>query len=568
MRWSQMFIPTLRESPAREASRPLALMARAGYAKVGERGINAYFPLGQKSLRKMEELVRKRLLEKGGQEFFMRGGHASKAHPSGARRVAWASCPWLFTGGTPVPRGEARSAPTVSSAAPPIEADRILREIASRHLRSYKELPQIWFYFGFDPFRTSEAYCIRSFFLSVGKGGDMSVSDPARTALTSVMRECGISLVAARAAPEPSREISAEEHVVLAPDGELKVALCECGYSANVECATARVEDARCDEPSSDEPRLVATPDKRTIADVSEFLGIAPDSIIKSLLYIIADKPVLALVRGDDQLSEPLLCQAAGSSDIRPANAEEVKAIFGAEPGSIGPIGETRARILADHSLRHRRNLVCGANKDDYHLAGVVAEKDFRAEWFDLREVHPGDPCPNCGRPLSIEHARRVMRSSALREIAPQTVPIQVLGANNQPHPLSVNMHMLDLETLLLSLIEQFSDEEGIVLPRGIAPFDVVVTPINYRDEKQRNVCDRIYNSLARERADVLLDDRDCSPGVKFKDADLIGVPLRITVGPKKLREGKVELRSRRTHESFDCGVEEVMQPAKRRIVL
>lgn len=554
MRWSQMFIPTLRESPAKEASRPLALMARAGYARVEARAITAYLPLGQRCIRKIEGLVRRRLVERGGQEFSLRGGHGSKARP-----------PEDASAG--VSRGEAGSTPRMSGAPPPIETDRILSEIASNHLRSYKELPQTWFYSGFGPFRASEAYFVRSFFLSVGEASDMSADDPAWAALSSVIRECGITFAVARGAPKPRREAAAQEHVVLSPDGELKVAVCGCGYSGNLECAVSRVEHTACDEPSPDQPRLVETPDKRTIADVSELLGVPPASIIKSLLYIIAGKPVLALVRGDDQLNESLLCRAAGSSEARPATADEVQAIFGAEPGSIGPVGQTHVRVLADHALRHRRNLVCGANTDSYHLTGVEPEKHFRAEYFDLREVGPGDPCPNCGEPLSVEQARGLMRSSALQQITPEMVPLRVLGADNKLHPLSVNVHTLYLDTLLLSLIEQLSDEDGVVLPRGIAPFDVVVTPISYRDKEQRDVCDRIYNALIREGADVLLDDRDCSPGVKFKDADLIGVPLRITVGPKKLRDGKVELRSRRTRESFDCSVEEVVQPAMKRFI-
>jgi prolyl-tRNA synthetase len=199
-------------------------------------------------------------------------------------------------------------------------------------------------------------------------------------------------------------------------------------------------------------------------------------------------------------------------------------------------------------------------------VTGVEPARDFHAEYFDLRLVGAGDACPNCGHPLSIERGRLLLRSSTLRHVASGATSLRVLGADNKPHALSANIHTLDLDAFLLATVEQFSDEDGLALPRGIAPFDAVITPISYRDENQRTVCDSIYNCLLKEQVDVLLDDRDCSAGVKFKDADLIGVPLRITVGPNKLKEGKVELRSRRTRECFDCAVEEVLRPALKRL--
>jgi prolyl-tRNA synthetase len=544
MRWSKMFIPTLRESPAKEAGRAFSLMARAGYAFVERGSVAAYLPLGSRTVRRIRELVRKRLMEAGAQEFCF--GVPENREDSLAAAARASSAPAQGAA------GEARS-----------EAEGLLWRIASSHLRSYRELPQVWFDFAGDPDATQGCggRCVAYHLSLRAVPGGAAGGDPARTALSSVIEECGLKTMTAHGPTIPGREEAATELVYLHQDGEVGLAHCPCGYAANIVCAVSKAPASPQAEPPATQSRLVETPDKRTIADVCEFLSVPAASLIKSLLYIVAGKPLLALVRGDDQLNECLLCRAAGSSDARPANADEVKALFGAEPGSIGPVGTTGVRVLADHLIRDGRQMVCGANKDDYHLTGVEPERDFRAEYVHLRQVREGDPCPECGQPLSVARAHSLLRSAALLR------PLHVLGPNNKHQAVSVRSHKLDLDALLISLIEQFSDDDGIVLPRGIAPFDVVITPISYADSAQKEVSDRLHDYLTDQGMDALLDDRDCSPGVKFKDADLVGIPLRITVGPKKLKEGKLELRSRRTRESCDCKVEEVTQPILRRMI-
>jgi prolyl-tRNA synthetase len=299
----------------------------------------------------------------------------------------------------------------------------------------------------------------------------------------------------------------------------------------------------------------------KTIADVSDYLGIPPSSLIKSLLYIASGRPLLVLVRGDDQLNEHLLRRALGSYDLRPANTEEIRRALGADPGSIGPVG-VPLRILADHSLRSCRDMACGANKDDYHLTGVEPERDFRAEYVHLRQVRAGDPCPDCGKPLTVSRARLLLRSAALLAQSEELAPLRVLGPDNKPQSLLITAHRVSLHAFIFALVERFSDENGLVLPLAVCPFDVLITPIRYNDPPQKQVCDRVYELLGKRDLHVLIDDRDASPGVKFKDADLIGIPLRITIGPKKLSEGKVELRVRATGKTFDCPIEDVAQRA------
>ena len=545
MRWSRMFIPTLRESPAKEAGRALSLMARAGYAFVQRGSVAACLPLGSRTLRRIRELVRRRLAEAGAQEmrFGVPGHRDDPLAPT-------------------APRGSraARGGVGQNSA-----AHGLLCRIASTHLRSYRELPQVWFQFA-DASGCAGTCVAYNLSLS-GAAAGSTIDDAARLALSSVIEECGLKPLTAHSSAIPGQEDAATELAFLSPDGDVELAHCPCGYAADLDCAVSKATPVAKAEPPLGQPKLVATPDQRTIADVCECLSVPAASLIKSLLYIVAGQPVLALVRGDDQLNEYLLCQVLFSSDARPANADEVKAIFGAEPGSIGPVGAPGVRILADHSIRSCREMVCGGNKDDYHLTGVEPERDFHAEYVHLRQVRKGDPCPQCGQPLSVARARCLLRSAKLSRSSEDVGPLHVLGPDNKPQAVFVTWHRLGLDALLVSFIEQFSDDDGVVLPRAIAPFDVVITPISYADSGQKKVSDRLHDVLAEQGMDVLLDDRDCSPGVKFKDADLIGIPLRITVGPKKLKEGKVELRSRRTRESCDCKIEEVTQPIVGRII-
>ncbi len=550
-RWSKMLIPTRREIPSEELPGSLSLLLRAGYVMSRHQGVAAYLPLGQRCLLKMRELVRRRLTEAGAQEFLLPGGHVA-----GGRSSA---------GPGPESGTTAQTSPSSAFAGP----YGTFGEIASSHLRSYKELPQTWFLFDCPSSGGSASLAVRCCYVAVDEVAEGKDPDPAEQALSRVIEACGLSTTVCLGPPELGRETESREHVSLAPEGEMTIAVCPCGYSANLECATSRsaASDGDVSSPAPGQPQAVETPDKRTVAAVAEFLGVPESSVIKSLLYIVAGEPVLALVQGDDQLNQSLLCQAVGTTDIRAADLEEIIATLGAEPGSIGPVGASHVRILADCTLRGRRDMVCGANKDDYHLTAVQVERDFRAEYFDLRQVRAGDPCPRCGKPLAIERGHLLMRSSRLERGTVSAVSPGVLGADNRFRELSLSAHTLHLDRLLFGVVEGASDENGIVLSPEIAPCDVVVTPIRYGDETQRDVCDRIVNALVEAGADVLLDDRDCSPGVKFKDADLIGIRVRITVGPKKLKEGKAEIRLRKTGERLDLPVEEVAQWVVERLI-
>lgn len=537
MRWSQMFIPTLRQTP-KEIERGAAFLSRAGYAFVSGGRLTAFLPLGVLCFDRLKRQLSARLSARGAEEI----------------------APWLLqrteVSNPDIPRPEgfqqAADAPGIS------DVNRLLREIAGRHLHSYNQLPRLWFCSAPDS-RGCDGRFICCMYMSVCEVAREVPADPVPQVFSEIAAMLGLPVIRADSLAVVGREGVATEFLCRSSDGNVQVAECPCGYTADVDCAVSKA--ARLPEngnPFPGQPRQVETPGMKTIADVSDYLGLPPSSLIKSLLYVASGEPVLVLMRGDDQLNEHHLERALGSCDLRPANPDEIRHTLGAEPGSIGPVGVQRIRILGDDSLRSCHDMASGANKDDYHLTGVEPERDFHAEYTHLRQVCEKDPCPQCARPLTVSWGRLLLRSATVLPSSEDSADLRVLGPDNKPRRVLITCHTVDLHALLLSVVERCSDEDGLVLPPAIAPFDALITPIKYNDDAQKRVCESAYDSLRKQNVRVLIDDRDLTPGVKLKDADLIGIPLRITIGPRKLSEGKVELRVRATGETSDCPIEDV----------
>ena len=424
MLWSKLFIPTLREE-----SQPL--LARAGYM----RG-SMYLYLGQRVLRKMEDIVREEMDAMGAQEF---GGGANLLH-------------------------------------------------LARELRSYRQLPQIWY-------RAGESY---SFDLT-GEAREESYRKH-EDAYRRIFDRCGVKGAA--------KDESAGEIADLAGDRE---------------------------------PEEFHTPGQKTIADIAAFTGLPETSQMKSLVMMAAGGPVLALVRGDHQLSETKCAAVLGASDIRPASSEEIRELFDADAGSLGPVGITKLRIIADDALRGRRNMIAGANKNDYHLRYVTPGEDFEAEFLDLREKGGGELV-------------RLLRLSA------QLPDLHVTSEEGRDVTPAVGRYSFHLDRVLETAAEQHRDQDGLALPSSIAPFSVVVTPVH---RTQLEAAHKIYEEVRAAGADALLDDRDLRPGVKFKDADLIGVPHRINIG-RKMAEGLVEMVERQSRQLTEVRVESIVERAVR----
>jgi len=387
-------------------------------------------------------------------------------------------------------------------------------EIARNELRSPKQLPQIWYQI--------EAMTMQSY--SFGAPDSQDSLGKHREAFARILARCGVPAVA-----------TATEFLTISATGNETLVQCPaCGYAEGLGLAVSRAAAPLIPDPEGDGgPEEFHTPDKKTIADVSEFTGLPATSQMKSLVMTADGEPVLALVRGDHQLSRPKLASILRVREVVPAKPAEIVRWFGADPGSLGPVGVKNMRILADHALTGRSNMTAGANRNDCHLRNVTPGRDFEAEFADIRRVAEGDLCSSCGTGLTLHRAIRI---AAL-----------LPGACE-----------MGIERILRAVIEQNNDEGGMILPRAIAPFAVIVTPVNNIDAALREAAQRIYTDCLAAGIDVLYDDRDERPGSKFKDADLIGVPYRVTIG-KKLAQGLVELTARSTRSRTDLPLAEVV---------
>jgi prolyl-tRNA synthetase len=351
------------------------------------------------------------------------------------------------------------------------------------------------------------------------------------------------------------------EFMVRSDAGEDVIVRCpNCGYAANLEKAVSRPGDPEIADPEGDrKPEEFHTPGLKTIAEIAVFTKLPESAQMKSLVMVADSNPVLVLLRGDHQLSETKLSSALGANDIRPAHPQEIVEWFGARAGSLGPVNVKKLRIMGDEALRGRRNMIAGANRDDYHLRHVTPGEDFQPEYFELRQVSEGDICASCGTGrLELFKAIEVGHIFKLGYKYSESMGLRVLGEDGKELTPIMGSYGIGIERILTCAIELYHDKDGMALPVSIAPFTAVVTPVNYSETSQHEAADLLYADCVKAGIDVLLDDRDERPGVKFKDADLIGIPYRIVAG-KKLSEGKVEFVDRRTRASQEMRLHDVV---------
>jgi prolyl-tRNA synthetase len=413
-----------------------------------------------------------------------------------------------------------------------------LAVLARGDLRSYRQLPLAFY----SLWERALAAC----WFALDGAAIQARYEEFRQALCSVAESCG---VAASAADASLAGLRAEDLVAPLVSGPDRVAACPaCGWLADWARSASLARPASAADPEGDlAPEPFATPGQRTIDDVARSTGLPAASQIKSLVFLAGDKPVLALLRGDHQLSEAKFAAAVAFAPFRPARADEIRPWFGADAGSLGPVDLRGVRILADLALRGRRNMIAGANRNDYHLRHVTPGEDFSPEWRDLRQTEPGDGCPRCGAPVEPRSAIRLAHLAAGREREP--LDLHIAGSDSREVPVQAGACELALDRLLAAAAELHHDPNGLVWPPAIAPFDAVITPANYGESAQREAAEAIYGSCLAAGLDALLDDRDERAGFKFKDADLIGVPVRITVG-RKVATGLVECFDRRTGQT------------------
>tara|TARA_Y100001936_G_scaffold154315_1_gene150604 strand:+ start:114 stop:1352 length:1239 start_codon:yes stop_codon:yes gene_type:complete len=347
------------------------------------------------------------------------------------------------------------------------------------------------------------------------------------------------------------------EFMVRADSGEDKTVICAgCGYGANIEKAVAYLEPVT-DENGPEQPEKFATPGIRTIAELASSGHLAHNQI-KTMVYVIDGQITLALLRGDHQLNEQKLADATGATLIRQARNEETLDFLGAEPGSLGAVGVSGCPIYADNALKDRTNMVTGANENDYHFSGVSMERDITvAEWVDLREVQNGDLCLTCMEPLDIVPTIESGHIFKLGTKYAETFGVNVLDENGKSRTVVMGSYGIGVERAMATIVETHFDDKGIVWPLAVAPFEVIVTIVQPKDDENVRIGEQIYDSLLNLGIEVLLDDRDARPGVKFADAELIGVPYRVTIGPKGIADGVVEFAPRANGEATLIPIEE-----------
>jgi prolyl-tRNA synthetase len=555
MRWTRSLIPTLKEEPAEAEAISHALMIRSGLVRQLAAGIYLYLPLGQRVMEKVNGIIRDEMNRIGGQEMTMPILHPAELWQQTGR---WTAI------GEEMFRLHDRSHRQMCLG---MTHEEVITWLAAREIRSYRDLPQTWYQIQTKlrdearpksgVLRTREFLMKDSYSLDRDEEGLAKSYEFHKEAYRRILMRCGLTYHVVESDPGMMGGATAHEFMAPSGAGEDEVAICEhCHYSANVELAVSRSRQQVCPEWDLEE---IATPDARTIEEVCRFLNIDPALTIKSLLLIDNDGPLLALLRGDQRLHERKLARVIG--EVRPAHRDEIVAHLGVEPGSIGPVGVTTLPIIADESLREGRYVV-GANKNGFHLRGVIPGTHFQARWVDLHQAGSGDGCPHCEGSLRIE---RVIEVGNIFKLGTKySVPLGAMYLNEagEERPIIMGSYGIGPARIAAAAIEQHHDELGIVWPSAIAPFQLHLLPVNVRDQKLVELAEAIYAQLTGEGIEVLYDDRDERPGVKFKDADLLGLPLRMTVGTRTLKEGMVDLKVRKTGEEEQVPLSEAVSRA------
>ena len=588
-RWSQLFIPTLREAPADAEVASHKLLVRAGYIRQLGAGIYSFLFMGNRTTQKIMGIVREEM-DKIGQEFYL---------PALNPRELWEeSGRWSVIGENMFRLKDRKGADLCLG----MTHEEIMTTIARGELRSYKQLPQIWYQiqtkFRDEPRPKSGLLRVRQFIMKDAYSFDIDSAgldksfDLHDAAYRAIFTRCGLKFVAVEADSGAMGGSQSQEFMVYTEAGEDFIASCPvCGYAANLEKATSRLDAVAEMEATGDgAPELVPTPGCAAIADVAAFFKISPASDIKCVAYMAlkhgpAEKDgsrkdtwhgVATFLRGDHQVNETKLLGAIGAAELRTMQAEELQQFFNGPAGYLGPVGLEHdalplgegLTVIVDRALEGRRNMVCGANQLDYHLRNVTPGRDFT--WTlsaDIRSVNEGEMCPKpaCNGQLLVGKAVEVGHIFKLGYKYSESMGARVLDVNGKEVTPIMGSYGIGIERILTAAIEQANDANGFCLAASIAPFTVVVTVTNVADAALRATGEKLAADLEAAGLDVLLDDRDERAGVKFKDADLVGIPYRINVG-KKAAAGQVELVTRSTSTSVDVALNEVVALVKKRV--
>ncbi len=552
MLYTKMLIPTLRETPSEAESISHKLLLRAGYVRQLASGLYIYLPLAWRVLGRINEIIRQEMNEIGAQEISM-----PVLHPADV---------WMKTGRWYEIKDEMfrlkdRSERDMCLA---MTHEEIMTWLASGEIRSYRDLPQVWYQIQTKLrdearpksgiLRTREFIMKDSYSFDKDNEGLEKNYKLHEEAYHRIYKRCGLRFFQVDSDPGMMGGATAHEFMAPSPAGEDDMVICDsCGYAANLELAVSTPPALKR---IAMEYEDVSTPAMKTVAEVASFLGLGKEYFLKSLLLIADRGPVLAMVRGDHELHEAKCKKIIG--EFRPATKDEVIGILGVEAGFIGPMDHD-VSIIADDTLKEGI-YVSGANKSDYHKKGVIPGKHFKPEWRDLHSAKEGESCPHCSAPLRIEKVIEIGNIFKLGTKYSEPLNAVFLNKEGEEKPVVMGSYGIGPARIAAAAIEQNHDQDGIIWPETIAPFDIEIIPLNPKDDKCATVSLEIYNKLIESGKEVLYDDRDERPGVKFKDADLIGIPCQVVIGMKGLKEGVVEIKKRKNKSTIKVKIEDAVE--------
>jgi prolyl-tRNA synthetase len=568
MRWTQTLIPTLREAPADAEIVSHKLLLRAGLIRKLAGGVYTFLPLGLRALRKVEKIIREEMDRAGAIEVLMPALQPKEIWETSGRAETARDVLFKVKDGS---NREWFLSPT---------AEEVITVVAAGEINSYRQLPKNFYQISikfrdeirprFGLMRAKEFIMKDAYSFDTADEGATASYKKMFDAYTRIFQRCGLKTFPVEADTGIMGGKFSHEFMVPAETGEDEVAYCDaCGYAANIEKAESGIPKTAAREIGAAVEKF-ATPGVVTI----EALGKEPYKVpanrqIKTLVYIADSKPVLILIRGDDQLNEKKFTAKSGAKQVRPATAEEIFPLLGAKPGSLGAVASTLERrspdrlgnqssqraepefgvpqIFADERLRGANEMTTGANEDGFHFKNVSIERDLKVSaWFDLRTVSAGEPCKNCGQPLKIRRAIEVGHVYKLGTKFSEPLNATFLDADGARKPAVMGCYGIGVTRTLQAIIEQGNDKDGVIWPLSVAPYTVCITPLAVAPESEvMKLAEKIYAGLSAKNVDVILDDRDERPGVKFKDSELVGFPIRIGIGEKSLAKGEVEIKPR-----------------------
>jgi prolyl-tRNA synthetase len=553
MRWTHSFIPTLKETPAEAEIVSHKLLLRAGLIRKLAGGLYTFLPLGVRVLHKIEQIVREEMNRAGALEMLMPALQPPDIwHQSGRYETA---AEVLFK-----VRDRAKKEWVMSPT-----AEEVITTVAAAEINSYRQMPVNFYQVSvkfrdeirprFGLMRAKEFIMKDAYSFDASDEGAMASYQKMYDAYQRIFDRCGLRNFPVEADTGVIGGTHSHEFMVPAETGENEVVYCEaCGYAANIEKATSGLPATAAREAGPAVEKF-PTPGVVTIEALSkEPYKVPANRQIKTLVYIADSRPVILLVRGDDQLNETKFMARSGAVAARPATPEEIDPLLGAKPGSLGAVAKVpemvaagTIKVLADERLRGANDMTTGANEDGFHLRNVSIERDIKVtQWCDLRTVAAGEPCARCAKPLKIRRAIEVGHVFKLGTKYSEKLNATFLAEDGSRKPCVMGCYGIGITRTMQAVIEQCNDKDGIIWPLAVAPYTVCITPLVVApDSAVMKLAEQVYAELRAKGIDVILDDRDERPGVKFKDADLVGFPIRLGIGEKSLAKGEVELKRR-----------------------